>query len=73
MRKISQTRDMSGRKMHKGDTVVIVRGSVTAKVCDIAVESDSTAFVCLRAVHRPFSRGIWHAADQVMWVSAARR
>jgi hypothetical protein len=73
MRKISHTSDMGGRKLHKGDTVMTLADSVTARVCDIAVENDSTAFVCLRAVHQPFSRGIWHAADQVVWVANARR
>ena len=73
MRKINHTNDMGGRKLGKGDTVMTVSGNVTAKVCDIALETDSTAFVCLRAVHQPFSRGVWHAADQVMWIASARR
>jgi hypothetical protein len=73
MRKITQTSDMGGRKLAKGDTVMVLAGNVTAKVCDIALEYDNTAFVCLRAAHQPFSRGVWHAADQVMWVASARR
>jgi hypothetical protein len=73
MRKVSKTIDISGREVRKGDTVTTISGNMTGKVCDIAVETDSTMFVCLRAVHMPFSRGIWHAADQVQLVAGRRR
>jgi hypothetical protein len=72
MRKVKHTNDMGGRTLHKGDTVMTVSDSVTARVCDIALERDSTAFVCLRMMHQPYSHGIWHAADQVMWIANAR-
>jgi hypothetical protein len=73
MRKITKAVDFSGREVHKGDTVSTLSGSMTAKVCDLAVEPDNTMFVCLRAVHQPFSRGVWHAADQVQLVAGKRK
>ena len=73
MRKVNHATDIDGRVVRRGDTVATLTGNLTAKVCDIALETDDTAFVCLRAVHQPFSRGIWHAADQVQRIAAARR
>lgn len=65
--------DLNGVELHKGDTVSTLNGGTTAKVCDIAFEPDETAFVRLRPLHSPFSRGIWHAAEHVQRVAAARR
>ncbi len=73
MRKVAKANDVDGRMIRKGDTVATLTGNLTAKVCDIAMETDQTYFVCLRAVHHPFSRGVWHAADQVLRVAGAKR
>jgi hypothetical protein len=73
MRKTSLAKDVDGRDVRKGDTVATINGNLTAKVCDICIETDQTVFVCLRATHQPFSKGIWHAADQVQRIGIARR
>ena len=65
--------DLNGVEIQKGDTVTTLNGGTTAKVCDIAFEADSTAFVRLRPLHSPFSRGVWHAAEHVQRIAAARR
>jgi hypothetical protein len=65
--------DVDGREVRKGDVVATLSGSLTAKVTAICVESDSTHFVCLRPVHQPFSKGIWHAAEQVQRIGTAKR
>ncbi|MEX0776677.1 MAG: hypothetical protein WD042_13320 [Phycisphaeraceae bacterium] len=70
---MQQTKDFDGRPLQKGDTVATLTGNVTAKVTDIVVDTDSTSFVCLRPVHRPFSRGVWHAADQVQRIATAKK
>ncbi len=72
-RKLNKTMDVDGRELRKGDTVATLSGNITAKVTDIVMESDRTSFVCLRPVHQPFSKGIWHAADQVQRIAVAKR
>jgi hypothetical protein len=45
-----------------------ISGQETARVCDLALEADMQ-FVCLRPLHRPYGKGIWHASDRVQLVS----
>ncbi len=73
VRKSSRALDVDGRELQKGDTVATLTGNMTAKVTDIALEADNTMFVCLRPVHRPFSKGIWHPADQVQRIALAKK
>lgn len=72
MQKLDRTKDYSGRKMERGDTVSTINGHLTARVCDIASDGD-TIFVRLRPLHQPYGPGVWHAADRVLWVAAANR
>lgn len=72
MKKVKTAEDIDGRELQKGDVVATISGNLTAKVCDLAEEM-GTAFVCLRAVQHPFSKGVWHAADQVQLIKAATR
>ena len=71
MRKVKTVRDCDGRKVGKGDTVATLTGNLTAKVCDLASDSDQ-GFVCLRPVHHPFSKGVWHASDHVQRIAVAK-
>ena len=64
--------DVDGRDLCKGDTVATVNGAFTGKVCDVVMDGD-VGFVRLRAVHAPFSKGVWHAADRVQIISAGKR
>ena len=73
VRKTTRAIDIDGREVYRGDTVATLTGNMTAKVMDIASESDNTTFICLRPVHLPFSKGIWHAADQVQRIAAGKR
>lgn len=72
MKKVTCVNDVDGRDLHKGDIVATLSGNLTAKVCDLA-EDMETAFVCLRAVQHPFSKGVWHAADQVQLIKASTK
>ena len=72
MRKINKTNDVSGREIQAGDTVTTLSGDMTGKVCDICSEAE-VAFVRVRPLHQSYGKGMWHAADQTMWLSAARR
>ncbi|GEM_PF-1928534 len=72
MKKIKQSEDVNGSELLKGDIVATLSGNLTAKICDVA-EDGGTQFVCLRAVQHPFSKGIWHASDQVQRIKAAKR
>lgn len=69
--KVDEAIDIDGREIHKGDVVATITGNLTAKICDIA-EDFGTLFVCLRAVQHPFSKGVWHAADQVQLIKPAK-
>jgi hypothetical protein len=72
MKKIGKSNDVDGRDLQKGDIVATLSGNLTAKICDVA-EEGGAQFVCLRAVQRPFSKGIWHPSDQVQRIKAAKR
>lgn len=72
MQKMEKTKDYAGRKMERGDTVSTLNGHLTARICDIASDGDTT-FVRLRPLHQPYGPGTWHAADRVLWVAAASR
>jgi len=58
--------------MEIGDTVTTVAGDMTGKICDICVESE-VSFVQVRPLHQSSGRGLWHAADRTMWLSAVGR
>lgn len=64
--------DVDGRSIHKGDTVATLSGNFTGKVCDLNFDGEM-GFVRLRAVHQPFTRGVWHAADRVQLISVSKR
>lgn len=72
MSKIAHASDCSGRKLTKGDTVTDLAGQITGRICDIANE-DGTLFVRLRPLHQPYTNGVWHAADRVLWLADARK
>ena len=73
MQKMAHAIDISGHNMDKGDTVSTLNGQLTARICDIACDDDEMLFVCLRPIHQPYAKGVWYAADQVMWVSKGRK
>lgn len=70
MKKVKAASDVDGRDLGKGDVVATLSGNLTAKICDLAEDMDME-FVCLRAVQHPFSKGVWHAADQVQLIKKA--
>jgi hypothetical protein len=72
MERVSLAYDISGRSLSKGDTVSTVTGALTGRISDIAMEEETT-FVCLRPVHQPYGRGVWHAADRVVYVASNTR
>lgn len=72
MRKVDQASDFEGQTLQKGDFVTVLHDNVSAKVCDLAVDS-GTAFVRLRPSHQPFGRGVWHAAEHVLRTKSAKR
>lgn len=65
---IESVRDVAGKSIETGDTVVAVNGQTTGKVCEITREDDF-GFVCVRPVHQAYGKGVWYAADQVFWVA----
>jgi uncharacterized Zn ribbon protein len=64
--------DVNGQEIGKGDTVTTISGDLTGKVYDVRMEL-GTSFVRLRPVHQPYTPGIWHAADRVVRLKAARK
>ena len=49
MTEVSAIVDMNGRALKKGDTVATLSDNLTAKICDLTWDGD-TSFVCLRAL-----------------------
>lgn len=63
--------DVNGLEIGKGDTVAPLTGDFKGKVCDIKQEFD-IGFVCVRASHRPYSKGIWYASEHVQRLNVAK-
>jgi len=56
--------DVNGLALKKGDIVAPINGDFKGKVCSVKDE-DGLGFVCVRASHRPYSKGVWYASDHV--------
>ena len=56
--------DVNGLKLSKGDLVAPISGDLKGRVCEVKVE-EGLGFVCVRASHRPYSKGVWYASDHV--------
>ena len=63
--------DVNGTKLGKGDVVMPLAGGYKGRVCDLKTE-EGMGFVCIRAAHQPYSKGVWYASDQVQRLSAAK-
>lgn len=72
LKKLDQALDYSGRKVEKGDTVVLLSDNSSAKVADLARDGDQ-CFLRLRPLHQPYGKGVWHPADQVVFQTASRK
>ena len=72
MQKVEQAADYSGRKIEKGDTVIMMGDNSSAKVADLARDGDQF-FLRLRPLHQPYGKGCWHPADQVVFQSPNRK
>lgn len=70
MLKIDDAQDLNGRDLQRGDTVTTVGGGTTGKIKDI-VSDDGALFVEIRPLHRASGKGVWHAADRLLWLSRA--
>ena len=71
MLKIEDAPDLNGRDMQRGDTVTTVGGGTTGKIKDI-VDDDGAIFVEIRPLHRASGKGVWHAADRLLWLSGTK-
>lgn len=56
--------DINGLTLGKGDLVAPLLGDTKGKISATKRE-DGMGFVCLKALNRPYSKGVWYAADQV--------
>jgi hypothetical protein len=63
--------DVNGLKLTKGDVVTPLSGDFKGKVCATKME-DGTGFVCIRAAHRPYSKGVWYPSDHVQRLTQAK-
>jgi hypothetical protein len=70
MRQIDDATDLNGRSLQRGDTVTTVGGGTTGRIKDI-VSDDGALFIEVRPLHRATGKGVWHAADRVLWLSSA--
>jgi len=67
-KKIESAKDIDGRILEKGDTVVTLSDQMSARISDLA-EDGGMEFVCLRPLHLPYGRGTWDSADRVKLLS----
>jgi len=63
--------DVNGLQLGKGDTVAPITGDFKGKICAVKAE-DGVGFVCVRASHRPYSKGIWYASAHVQRLQVAK-
>ena len=63
--------DVNGLKLGKGDMVAPISGDLKGRVCDLRTE-DGLGFVCVRASHKPYSKGVWYASDHVQRLQKAK-
>ena len=63
--------DVNGLELNKGDVVAPLSGDFKGKVCAVRRE-DGEGFVCIRAAHRPYSKGVWYASDHVQRLQVAK-
>ena len=56
--------DVNGLRIEKGDVVAPINGDFKGRVCATKTE-EGEGFVCIRAAHRPYSKGVWYASDHV--------
>ena len=63
--------DVNGLKISKGDVVAPLTGDFKGKVCGVKDE-DGAGFVCIRATHRPYSKGVWYASEHVQRLQIAK-
>lgn len=63
--------DVNGQEMRCGDVVAPLSGDFKGRICEVKSE-DGLAFVCIRASHRPYSRGVWYPSDHVQRLAAGR-
>lgn len=63
--------DVNGLELQKGDVVAPLTGDFKGKICGVKEEM-GTGFVCVRASHRPYSKGIWYAAEHVQRLAIAK-
>ncbi len=68
MVKIDDAPDLNGRSLLRGDTVTTVGGGTTGKVKDI-VSDEGALFVEVRPMYQSAGKGVWHAADRLLWLS----
>ncbi|MDX1681838.1 MAG: hypothetical protein R3336_01845 [Phycisphaeraceae bacterium] len=70
--KIEESEDVDGKTLNKGDTVTTLGDMMSARISDMATDS-GTDFVCLRPLHRPYGKGVWHSADRVKLLKKKKR
>mgnify|MGYP006295128519 CR=1 FL=1 len=62
---------VNGLELHKGDTVSPLSDNMSGRISDIRSEGDM-GFICVRPTHKPYSKGVWYAADRVQRLQLAK-
>jgi len=68
----TKANDVAGHDLKVGDTITSLSGDVTGRISDICMDLETT-FVRVRPMHMSSGRGIWHASDQVLWLSRPKQ
>lgn len=72
--KIEVAHDADGTELIKGDTVATIGDNTAARVADLCIDMDlDLEYVRLKPLHQAYGKGLWHAADRVIRLSATKR
>jgi hypothetical protein len=67
MKKVASLLDANGKDITRGDLVTTLTDHVTSKIVELASDLD-TGFVRLKPVSYSVGKGVWHAADHVLFL-----
>ena len=67
MKNVTSLHDANGKSLKRGDLVTTLTDHVTSKVVELASDLD-TGFVRLKPVSYSVGKGVWHAADHVLFL-----
>lgn len=67
MKQVTTLHDANGTDIKRGDLVTTLNDHITSKIVDLSSDLD-TGFVRLKPVSYSVGKGVWHAAEHVLFL-----